>query len=144
MGWSKAPVNGKRFQIDEIVDVKPVDDDDKMIQDARIVAVSQLDRYKACLRCKARVEPSTDDVGRCSKPDCRMLQRLEFCTAHLCGKLSLMANSKLVSLSVHGKLLQQLVEVTDAAEVSEEALLSVPILKTVTYNDKNIMTSFTK
>ena len=48
-----------------------------------------------------------------------------------------MAKSKLVSLSVYSKLLQEFVEVTDDTEVSKEALLTVPILRTVT---KNIMT----
>lgn len=68
----------KVVQIADIEDVKVLEDD-QMIQDARVVGVSQLDNYKACLRCSARVEPSTDDLGRCSKPDCRMLQRVDIC-----------------------------------------------------------------
>lgn len=64
--------DSKLISIDDIEDAKMVDDD-MMIQDAQVIAVSQLDSHKACLRCKARVEPSSDDVGRCSQQDCRML-----------------------------------------------------------------------
>lgn len=57
----------------------------------KLLQCLQLDSYKACLRCKARVEPSGEDAGRCSK---RMIQRLDFCTSHQCAKLMVMANTK--------------------------------------------------
>ena len=41
---------------------------------AETVAVPELDKYKGCLRCKARVEPLDSGLGRCSKEDCQMLQ----------------------------------------------------------------------
>jgi hypothetical protein len=33
-----------------------------------------IDTHKTCLQCKAHVEPP---LGRCSKPDCKMLQRFD-------------------------------------------------------------------
>ena len=121
-----------------------MEDDHETIQDARVVGVRQLDRCKSCLQCKARVEPSTDSLGRCSNPDCRMLQSVEVCIDYFCAKFLLMANSKIVSLPVYSKLLQNLADVTKDAEISEEVLLTLPIPKTVTYNDKNIIISFMK
>ena len=43
-------------------------DDNKNIANPCIVGVSKLDRYKLCLRCKARVEPGCSNLGCCSKP----------------------------------------------------------------------------
>ena len=68
-----------------------ISNDEKTIKDVQIMAVPQLACYKACLRCKARVESVDDTNGRCSKQDCRMLQRLEFywtcaCTINDDGK----------------------------------------------------------
>ena len=45
--------------IGEVVKNDNCDDPDKELVHAQIIAVLQLDRYKACLRCKARVEPSS-------------------------------------------------------------------------------------
>ena len=58
------------------------------ITDTYIIGVPKLDSYKCCLRCKARVEPSETTLGRCSKPDCGMLQRYDVCkAANLCSIL---------------------------------------------------------
>ena len=46
--------------IEEIKDAKTVAKDyESMLEGAQIVAVSQFGSYKACMRCGARVEPST-------------------------------------------------------------------------------------
>ena len=55
-----------------------------------------------------------------------------------------MANSKSESLSVYGKLLQQLLHMNENADISEEVLFTLPVLKIVTYKKKNIITRFTK
>ena len=51
----------------------------------------------------------------------------------------LMAKSTFVTHSICGKLLLNLANVKEDAEISE----SLPVLKEVTYNDKNVITSFT-
>ena len=33
-----------------------------------------VDIYKSCLLCKARIEPTTPPLGKCSKADCAMIQ----------------------------------------------------------------------
>lgn len=44
-------------------------DENKKMTDAEIVGITHLDRYKSCLTCKARVEPSNASFGRCSRED---------------------------------------------------------------------------
>ena len=58
-----------------------ISNDEKTIKDVKVMAVPELECFKACLRCKPRVGSVDDRNGRCSKLDCRMLQLLEFCTA---------------------------------------------------------------
>ena len=47
----------------------------RVLQNVQIVGVPQLHSYNACLQCKARVEPLTPPLRRCSKHDCGMIQR---------------------------------------------------------------------
>ena len=77
------------------------------------------------------MEPSADNsFGRCSIQDCMMLQKVDFCTVHMCAKLMLMAKSTLI-LSIHGKLLQNFTNTKTDSEVTEEGLLSLSPLKEV-------------
>ena len=57
------------------------------VKEAQIVAVQQLDKYRSCLVCKARVEPLESGFGRCSKHECQMLQKYNVCPEHLYAKL---------------------------------------------------------
>ena len=84
--------------IDDISDVsKEVDQEDEdlpaTISNATIIGVIQLDKYKACLKCKARVEPLSPPLGRCSKSDCLMTQRYDLCPENASGKLLFMHGS---------------------------------------------------
>ena len=82
----------KIIPIDDIQDVKKVEDGHTTIQNCRVVGVCELDKYKSCLRCKARVEP--DGLGKWSKADCRILQSVDLYRSLVC--------------QVYGKLLQNL------------------------------------
>ena len=113
---------------------------EKTINDVQVMAVPQLDCYKACLCCEARVESVDDTNGRCSKEDCRMLQRLEFCNGHVNAQVLVMANGTFLTLLIYSTLLHDLLGVTSDTEVSEEAFLGLPKLKEVVYNEKNIIT----
>ena len=42
-------------------------DEEIVLENPIVIAVPQLDSYKSCLVCKARVEPSTPPLGECSK-----------------------------------------------------------------------------
>jgi len=133
--------------IGDIGDVNEGDENEEIheLKNVQIVAVSQLDKYKACMRCKARVEPSSmEGFARCSKPECTMLQKFEFCTAQIAVKLLFMANGKIYSLSAYGKIVQDLAGVADYAQVTDEILLLLPMLKSITYNDANMVTNFSK
>ncbi len=85
-GWEILP-------IDNIGDVEQTDSDviekQKMeIFDAVIIAVPSLNVYKACMRCKARVEPQSPPLGICSKEDCSTMQRYDLCKEQLSAKIS--------------------------------------------------------
>ena len=129
----------------DVVATSDPTDDEKILQDAQIVAVTQLGRYRACMRCGARVEPSLEEstFARCSIQECMMLQKVEFCSVRMCVQnLMLMVKpSTFITLSIHGRLLLGLARVTTDSEITEEHLLSLPALKEVTYNDKNIITA---
>ena len=60
------------MHIDDIGEVKEAHaDQDNLheLKNPQIIGVSQLNKHKVCLRCKACVEPSTEGFGRCSKPE---------------------------------------------------------------------------
>ena len=74
-------------EVMEVADIGEVevpnnsDDDDGEVggslSNAQIIAVPQLDSYKSCLICKARVELSDPPLGQCSK--CLTSQRYNLC-----------------------------------------------------------------
>ena len=55
--------------------------------DAEIVGVAYLEQYRSCLRCKARVEPASRGLSRCSKDECKMLQKFDRCTSYISAEL---------------------------------------------------------
>ena len=72
---------GEDSQIVEVEDIgntvayaPDLQENSTTITSAEIIAVPELDKYKGCLRCKARVEPLDLGLGRCSKEDRQMLQ----------------------------------------------------------------------
>ena len=134
---SSIPDIGKVKEADEIEETL------HQLQNAQIIGVSHFDKYKTCLRCKARVVPSsTEGVGMCSKLECIMLQKYDFCGDQMCIKLLLMANGKIESLSAYGKVVQDLADASDYGETTEEAFVTLPIIKSITYNDRNVITDF--
>ena len=75
-GATIAPIEdiGEVEQPDDNSDLEPVG---SQVSNAQINGVPQLESYKLCLKCKARVEPLTALLGRCSKGDCAMMQRYD-------------------------------------------------------------------
>ena len=114
------------------------------ILNAVIIGVSHLSNHKLCLRCNAQVEPSTSSMGRCTKPECAMLQRYYICSNQVSAKLSFMVSSKIHSLNAYGQVVKDLAEVSGDTEVTEEGLMKLPQLSIVAYNENNVITSFTK
>ena len=91
-----------------------------------------------------------------------MLQNFEFCTAQIAVKLLFMADGKIYSLSAYVQAWQVLDyaqvtdkillagvgqfywQVLDYAQVTDEILLHLPMLKSITYNDGNMVTKFSR
>ena len=109
-----------------------------ILNNAIVIGVPQLDIYKECFKCTARVEPLTPPFGRCSKGDCKMLQRFDMCTVHTVGKLLLMYKSddqdgqnKVIQVHVSGDHLRQIAP-ESSEHLTPEALLKAGELKSVT------------
>ena len=66
------------------------DDELWVINNVTVAGVPYFDTYKSCLQCKARVEPHTDRLGKCSKMECMMMQRFNLCPQHTTAKLMLL------------------------------------------------------
>ena len=126
------------------MEVLKISSTEKTLKDVTIVSVPQNDCYRACLRCNARVEAADEGNGRCSRPDCRMLQKLEFCSQHVNAQLMVLAENRFETLTVYGKVLYDLLEITPGTEVTENMFLRLPKLQQVTYNEKNIIINFRK
>ena len=96
--------------IDDVDDVarSMVDEGDEEIVLANplVIAVPQLDSYKSCLVCKARVESSTPPLGECSK--CSTMQQYDLCTNQLSARLMVKTESETLTLHAFGKIVEQL------------------------------------
>lgn len=146
-GWSVVKIN----DIGEVED--PESDSETAtnkaeVNNAQIIAVPQLDRYKACLRCQARVEPVSPSLGICSKSECGLMQRYDLCTEQLSAQLLIMAttspNKYTYTLNAFGKVIQQLAGVPPDGEVTAENLLNTPLIPSLSYNENNVITGFHK
>ena len=119
------------------------------LHNVQIVGVPLLHSYKACLQCKARVEPLTPPLGRCSKPDCGMIQRYDICTSQVSAKLLVMYSTnesgtrQYKSLQTLGSTVGEIANVLDREVTAADLHVLAPaILKTISYSDTNIITGF--
>ena len=71
-----------------------------VINNATVAGVPYFDVYKPCLQCKTRVEPNSDSLEKCYKPDCQMTQRLDLCPPHTTAILMLQYEDEGVHKSV--------------------------------------------
>ena len=82
-----------------------------ILHGAKIIAVLSLDSHKACLRCRARVEPASPPLGRCSQ--CSMGQLSDECVEVISAKLLFMTSNqgqrKMESLLAPGNVLEKIV-----------------------------------
>ena len=126
------------------------EEEETTIDSVQIVGVPLLDMYKACLQCKARVEPMTKPLGKCTKADCDMVQRYDLCTDQITAKLLLLYNpdekqTKYIQCHIFGQLVHQLLRLSPKGTITARAILLVPPLKSVTYiTSKQIITGFTE
>ena len=112
-----------------------------------IIGVPQLDSYKSCLKCKARVEPSTYPLGSCSNKDCKMNQRIDFCPKYTSAKIMILhtpvadGQNKIAQVYVHGReMLLQFASCRgdhNATEITQDLLLRAPALMWITVMKNN-------
>ena len=133
-------------EIDDIGDVAKdfgsSEEEILVLQNVTVVGVPYLGSYKACLSCKARVEPQTPPLGKCSKVDCQMMQRYDLCAEQTTAKLMLMyeaeGQNKIVHSHAYGNVVKEIAGC--AEDVSAELLLRAAKSKSVTLiKDKSIL-----
>ena len=73
-----------------------------------------------------------------------MLQRYDTCADQLSAKMLFMAGAIIYSLNACGKVVRDMAGVADDTEVTEEGLMELPPLSSVTYNDKNVIMAFSR
>lgn len=118
-------------------DEEVLEDDYEELTDAEVVGVVYLEEYRSCLRCKARVEAAGGGFGRCSKEECKMLQKYDKCTCHISTKLVFESKSTVMSLYAHGQMVCEIAAVDNLGEISEEVLLQAPTVRKVKYNQQH-------
>ena len=127
-------------KVDELRNVvNPSHDEEKILLDAQIVAVTHLTIQKTCIRCGSRVEENIDNsmLMRCSLANCMMLQKTEICNQHKSAKLMFMCNSLFVTLTIQDNILNAMMGLRP---ITEDSLLSLPPIKRLAYNNRSIIT----
>ena len=76
---SKKHLSIPKNDLEDTVDEIPADDEHTTLYNPQIIGVTDLDNYRSCLQCKARVEPQTPPLGKCTKEDCLMIQLFDLC-----------------------------------------------------------------
>ena len=59
------------------------------ISQVQVIGVPQVDIYRSCLQCKARVEPCTPPLGKCKKGECQMMQLFDLCPKQISTRVLL-------------------------------------------------------
>ena len=126
--------------IDDIGDVQVERENDWQsggtLRYVEIVAAPQVDSYKFCLVCKARVEPCNPPLGQCSR--CMMMQRYDI----LCGEqMTVNSNNEMLSLFAFRNIVRELADVTPGEIVVTVALLLARPITELTFNSQRIITN---
>ena len=124
------------------------DRDDELwaINNVTVAGVTYFDTYKSCLQCKARVEPHTERLSKCSKMDCMMMQRFDLCPQHITAKLMLLydkdGQQRTVFAFTYGETVHQ---IAGGNDVTVEGLMESGAFKSMTLlNDKDIIKEVNK
>ena len=123
-------------QIEDIGKVADADTAENYITitTAEVVGVQRLDMYSACLACKAKVSPTSEILGSCSK--CDMVQRIDRCKKQLSAKLIIADGAEYITLNAFGS---NVMDIAQQEVVTIEGLLAASPFS-VTY-DNNVITS---
>ena len=90
------------------------------------------------------------EITHVHKPDCGMIQQFDICTSQVLAKLLLTYDTKYgsgtrqyKSLHAFGSTIGEIANVLDREGAATD-LLATALFKTISYNDKNIITGFTR
>lgn len=108
--------------IDKIESTKTctTEDEHTTIENATVIGVPQLDYYKSCLHCKARVEPMTPPLGKCTKYDCQMTQLYDLCRDQVSAKVFLRYDQdEQIILSAFGNMVNELANTKNTVTMAD-------------------------
>lgn len=103
------------------------------ISGGRIVGVLQLDHYRSCLKCTAKVLQDRDDpeIGSCLK--CQMMQAFEECGIQLSTQVMIRGDNGTWTLRAFGKVVEDIAQ-QPASTITERMLVKAKSFN-VTYRD---------
>ena len=134
--------------IDNTATPPSVDDEYTTIRRVQIIGVTQLHTYKSCLQCKARVEPQTPPLGKCTKEDCLMIQLFELCVDQISARVMLRyindeGQYDHITLSAFGDLVYQLAHLPKDREIKKQDLFKAKEIREMRFhtNKKNVILS---
>ncbi len=122
---------------DDIGDVaEQVDSDETLVlESAVVVGMLHIDVYLCCLGCKARVEPLTPPLGKCT--GC-LMQRSNLCRQVTSAKLLLMyerdGKNRMMQCHAYDDILR---EMAGGNDISQESLLMAPRCDSIIINVKD-------
>ena len=126
------------IDVGEITADNYVNEEEIEIKNATVAAVPKLECYKACMQCKIhRVEQIEDNKGRCTSQDCLCPQRYDLRKDHIMAKVKLVPKAspaEEVSITITNNDLKDLFGTDDTDSITEDALLSLPVINSVTYD----------
>ena len=131
----------------DIVDEIPTDNDEHTtIHHVTIVGVLELDHYRSCLLCHARVEPQTPPDGKCTRSDCLMLQVFDLCQEQVYARVLLRHlndDGKQIDVlcSAYGDIVYHLANKPKNHELIKRDLVLKKFLQVQLLTGKNIITS---
>ena len=97
--------------LEDTVDEIQTDDEHTTLYNPQIIGVTDLDNYRSCLQCKARVEPQTPPLGKYTKEDCQLY---DLCQEQITVRVMLRhvnneGDYSHITCSAYGDLVYQLV-----------------------------------
>ena len=128
--------------------IKPLPDDDEYttIYNVQVIGVPQLDDYKSCLQCRARVEPLSPPLGICTKEDCLMMQLFDLCPDQITARVLLRhlndeGQYNHVTCSAFGDMVYQLANLSKNHPITKPDLLKCQQIHEMQFlTDKRIIT----
>lgn len=115
------PKEGANIEI--IEDIGEVANDDLAIQSTtlegvEIVGVANLQAFKSCIACSAKVEEQDDKLAKCSK--CDMIQALDRCKSKMSGRIVVKHGDQCSTLSAFDEILSTIAQ---SKHVTPQSLL---------------------